>query len=94
MPKAGAAARQLWEALREHGGKGMEFPILAFNTCAPGLDCPGRSIPAREVLLHGYRVLMERASRIKDPARREIYLENVGENRKLIEQWQIYSLEE
>ena len=93
MAEADTLARQLWGALREHGGKGMEFPILAFNTCAQVLIAQEDYPAAKEVLLHGYRVLMERASRIKDPARREIYLESVTENRKLNEQWQFYSQE-
>lgn len=87
---AQACALQLWEDLRARGGVGMEFPILAFTTCAQTFTALKDLHLAQEALALGYRQLMQRADRITDPAWRAAYLENVPENRVLVENWRIY----
>jgi len=94
ITQAATITRQVWAALGEQEGKGMEFPILAYHTCAQVFISGQEYTAAKEVLTTGRRVLVESASRIKDPAWRAIYLEQVAENRALIENWQKYSQEE
>jgi len=94
ITQAAAIARQVWAALGEQEGKGMEFPILAYHTCAQVFIDAQELAAAKEVLTAGHRVLVEGVSRIKDPAWRAIYLEQVAENRALLESWQKYSQEE
>lgn len=87
------AARQyvdeLWEYLVLEKAAGLEFPQLAFLTCARGLAQSGNDARARNVITLAYRDLNQRADRISEADWYTSFLENVPENRKVVEAHQL-----
>jgi tetratricopeptide (TPR) repeat protein len=87
-------ANEVWDYIREHGSQGLGSPSLAY-LCVTAVfeategDNPTRA--AREVIDAGYRSLMQKADQISDVEWRRSFLENVTENRTLIEKWQSQS---
>jgi hypothetical protein len=65
----------------------MEFPILAYQTCADLFAAVGDVERSRVAIEKGYRELLDRAERIGDPAWRFSFLENVPEHRTITERW-------
>jgi len=76
----------VWDYLQT-SSQGMEFPILAYQTCADVFDKSGASEKAAMALQAGFRTLMERADKISDPTWRKSFLENVPEHRAIVEKW-------
>jgi tetratricopeptide (TPR) repeat protein len=74
----------LWRHLLEEGAQGMEFPILAYETCANVFEASGDSEHACLAVDKGYGELMERAGKIGDEEWRKAFLENVPEHRRLV----------
>lgn len=98
LEEAQRLAIEIWDFLREHGGGGMECTARVYLTCAEvfealtelaspagSADDPNR--PVRLVVEAGYRELMERANQITNAEWHKSYLENVEENRMLVEMW-------
>jgi tetratricopeptide (TPR) repeat protein len=85
MEEAAEFAEELWGYLCTEKGYGMEFPHLAYLTCAGVFTSLGDQERARQAIIQGCQDLSERAARISDPEWRRSYLENVPENRKLFE---------
>lgn len=81
-------AQYVWDYTEHRGEKGMEFPILAYITCADIFESHGDGEKALTAIQVGYRVLMERADKISDPDWRKSFLENVPEHLALIEMWE------
>jgi class 3 adenylate cyclase/tetratricopeptide (TPR) repeat protein len=69
--------------LEENGSQGMEFPTLAYLTCARVFEQTGDEERRRESIEKGYQQLMERAEKISDPEWRKIFLKEVSENHDL-----------
>jgi class 3 adenylate cyclase/tetratricopeptide (TPR) repeat protein len=86
-------AEGIFTYLSTHGGKGMESPIWAYQTCADIFDALGEPEQARAAVEAGYRDLMERAGKIDDPEWRKSFLENVAEHRAIVELWERLSAE-
>jgi class 3 adenylate cyclase/tetratricopeptide (TPR) repeat protein len=78
-------ANQVWETLRTSGAAGMEFPILAYLTCAQIFLATGDRKTARQIVAAGRAELKERAEKISDPQWRTVYISNVPEHRQLFE---------
>jgi tetratricopeptide (TPR) repeat protein len=78
---------ELCDYLEHHGAKGMEFPMCAYQTCARVFEDVGDEAKSRAAIEGGYRELMSRAEIISDTEWRKSFLENVPENRALIEMW-------
>jgi predicted ATPase/class 3 adenylate cyclase len=87
IEEAGQQAETLWGHLSDHGPGGMEFPILAYETCADLFAAVGDVERSRAAIEAGYRELMDRAERIGDPAWRISFLENVPEHQSVTERW-------
>ena len=86
-------ARQLvsdgWLYIREYGTVGIEIPSRVYRCVADVatvIEIPGIS-SVREVIEAGYSNLMERAEKISNVEWRKSFLENVAENRAIIERW-------
>jgi class 3 adenylate cyclase/tetratricopeptide (TPR) repeat protein len=86
-------ARQLagdgWSYIREHGYVGMEIPSRVYRGVADVvtlIEVPGIS-SVREVIDAGYLDLMEQAGKISNVEWRRSFLENVAENRTIVERW-------
>jgi len=80
-------ALEVWDYLDQHGAQGMEFPILAYLTCAQIFNALGIHEKSRAALKAGYRELMQRAERISDLEWSKSYLTQVPEHRALTELW-------
>lgn len=84
------AARQLvtevCSYLREHGTEGLSSPSWIYVCVADVLEAVETpNISPREVVETGYRELMQRAEKISDPDWHRSFLENVAENKALVE---------
>ena len=89
--RAGEALEHIhpvWDYLREQAAAGMEFAVWAHLTCVRVFRAAGHPEESRRALAAGYQQLMERASRISDPAWRRSFLENVPENREIVAMWE------
>ncbi len=82
LPAISAGVEALWTCLAE-GMEGMEFPLLAYETCVKGLEMTGKPEQAAAAARAGYAVLMDRANKISDPEWRQTFLEDIAEHRAL-----------
>jgi class 3 adenylate cyclase/tetratricopeptide (TPR) repeat protein len=80
LEQATKYTQQICAYLEQNSSQGMEFPILAYLTCARVFEQIGDEERRRESIEKGYQQLMERAAKISDPRWRKIYLEEVQEN--------------
>ncbi|MBI5301011.1 MAG: AAA family ATPase [Chloroflexi bacterium] len=81
-------AAEVWAYLRERGSDRVDNPSRAYlcvADVASVIEIPGLS--PREVIEAGYRDLMQRAEKISDAEWRQSFLENVNENRAIMERW-------
>ena len=82
-----ALARQfsseIYEYLEQNGSEAMEFPILAYLTCARVFEGSGDQERRQKVIEEGYKQLMARADKISDPEWREVFLEKLIENQEI-----------
>lgn len=85
---------EVWAYLREHGTAGVFYPARVYGCIADvasGIPIPG--ISPCEAIEMGYRDLMARAEKISDAEWRRSFLENVRENREIVERWNKISKE-
>lgn len=81
--------KEVWNYLCEHGTEGLGSPSWLYVCVADVLDVVEISnISMREVVETGYRELMQRAEKVSNPEWRQSFLENVAENRIIIERWE------
>jgi predicted ATPase/class 3 adenylate cyclase len=86
-------ASEVWAFLRESGPGGLEFPLLAYESCALAFVNEEDDQAYRAAVAAGYDELMERAQRISDNEWRGSFLRDVPEHKILIERWQKLSSE-
>ncbi len=75
--------REVSAYIEEHGAKGLEFPILAYTSCAQVFQASGELAAARMAIKAGYTELMDRAGKIDDPIWHQSLLDNVPEHRQI-----------
>lgn len=81
-----AYADQLWQYLNQHG---MSSLVLeAHLACADVFQAAGNQEDAIGVIESSYRELIDRAYRISNPEWRKAFLENVPENKQMLQYWQ------
>jgi tetratricopeptide (TPR) repeat protein len=85
LEQAGKHSLEICSYLDENGSQGMEFPILAYLTCARIFEQTGDDERRRQSIEKGYQQLMERAEKISDPEWKKTYLEQVSEHRTIRE---------
>ena len=83
VEQAQAHAEDVWRRLLDDGAEGLEFPILAYETCADVFEATGDLDRAWLAVETGYGELMERAGRIGDGEWRAAFLTNVPEHQRL-----------
>jgi hypothetical protein len=66
----------------------LSNPGTIYRTCAEVFDALGDAENVQAVLERGYQALMEVADTINVPKWRESFLENVPDNRALMEMWE------
>ena len=86
--QARTSVQTAWDYLKNHGWAAMENPATAYRTCAEVFEALGEEASAREVLENGHQALIEKADLIDKPEWRQSFLENVPENRALMEMWE------
>ena len=74
---------ELWAFLRKEGAGGLEFPILAYQTCGRVFERCGEQEKAEIAWKEGYEELMTRAEKISDDLWRRSFLENIPEHREM-----------
>jgi hypothetical protein len=65
----------------------MEFPVLAYETCANVYLASGQILLAQLVIKAGYDELMVRANKISLPEWRRSFLEQVPEHQRIQARW-------
>ena len=90
LESARLQASQLWDYLQE-GRIGMEFPLLGFETCADIFAATGEIGLAKKAIEAGYKLLIERASKISLPEWRKSFMEQVPEHQRIQKHWSAYS---
>jgi class 3 adenylate cyclase/tetratricopeptide (TPR) repeat protein len=88
LQEARRQVNELWTYLHEHGPKGMERPVWAYQTCAEVFEALGEREEARRAVDAGYRELQDLAEKISDPEWRKSFVDNVPEHRAIIEMWE------
>ena len=76
-------SNEICEYLEKNGSEAMEFPILAYLTCARIYEGTGDQERRQKSIDDGCQQLMERAGKISDPDWRRVYLEEVQENQEI-----------
>jgi tetratricopeptide (TPR) repeat protein len=77
--------QDLWAFLRRHGAGGLEFPTLAYLSCARIFEACDQRDRLSEALEIGYDDLIRRAEKISDLDWRRAYLETVPEHQTFVE---------
>ncbi len=81
-------AAPVWDYLQQQEGGGMEFPLLAYETCASIFSASGQAALAWQAIEAGHRELMTRADRISLPEWRRSFLEHIPEHCRIQARWQ------
>ena len=82
-------AVSIWDYLQTNAGAGMEFPLLAYETCASIFSSAGQASLARHIIKAGYGELMVRAGKISLPEWRRSFMDQVPEHRRIQARWQL-----
>ncbi len=88
VDEAGKHAHQAWDYWREHGWYSGTNPAISAVSCAEAFDAAGERENARALLENAQQALMQVADTLNTPAWRASLLENVPENRALLEMWE------
>jgi class 3 adenylate cyclase/tetratricopeptide (TPR) repeat protein len=80
--------QETWDYMREHGGTAMDKPGNVYRNCAETFDALGEAETFQAVLESGHQTLVEMADTINLPEWRQSFLENVPDNRALMEMWE------
>jgi len=78
----------VWKHVKDLGWAGMESPGTVYRTCAEVFDALGETESAEQVIQSAYQALMEKAEMINVAEWRQSFLENVPDNRAIIEMWE------
>jgi tetratricopeptide (TPR) repeat protein len=85
LEQAKELALVVWGHLQEHGPRGMEFPLRAFQTCADIFQATGDLDLARHAIEEGYRELVRQSDKISNAEWRQSFAENLPEHRAMTE---------
>jgi class 3 adenylate cyclase/tetratricopeptide (TPR) repeat protein len=91
LQKVTAAERlagKVWDYLSKNGPEGMEFPILAYLTCAQIFKAAQQSDRMLAAITAGYNELIKRAEKFSDEQWRTTYLQAVPEHAAMLEMWE------
>lgn len=88
LDQARTYVHEAWDYLKEHGWVMMGNPGMVYRNCAETFDALGEEENARAVLESGHQAFMDVVNKINVPAWRQSFLENVPENRALMEMWE------
>ncbi|MCX7782285.1 MAG: AAA family ATPase [Meiothermus sp.] len=86
LKTAQSYADLLWQYLTQHGINSLV--LEAHLACAEVFKAAGNLEDAKRVIESSYRELIDRAYKISNPEWREAFLENVPENKQVLQYWQ------
>jgi tetratricopeptide (TPR) repeat protein len=86
VDRAEESARVVWGCLTQQGASALEFPVLAYESCAVAFSALGDREAACNAIEAGRRHLLSDADRISVPEWRRSFLESVPEHRRIMEQ--------
>jgi tetratricopeptide (TPR) repeat protein len=81
-------AHEVWNYIKEHWYMRLNNPRWVFRTIADTFDALGETEDLEAVLASAHQALLELAKKIDEPEWRQSFLENVPENRALLEMWE------
>jgi tetratricopeptide (TPR) repeat protein len=84
LPGTRRHVAELWEYLVTGGARTMEFPAMAFITCADAFGRLSDVALADRAVAAGYDDLMSRTEKISDPDWRRSFLKNLEEHNRLV----------
>jgi eukaryotic-like serine/threonine-protein kinase len=79
---------EAWDYLKEHGWIGMANPVMVYRACAETFDALGEAESAQAVIESAHQALLDYAEKINVPAWRQSFIENVPDNRAMMEMWE------
>jgi len=85
VPRAQHLTRSISGYLADNGSQAIEFPALAYLTCAQVYEAIGQYDKLKSVVSTGYSDLITRAEKIEDVNWRQSFLSNIKEHQALIE---------
>ncbi len=85
MEQAVEHINEIWSYLENNGAEALEFPCLAFLTCARIFEKAGDQERRQKSIEDGYKHLMERAEKISDPEWKEVFCEKIHEHNELLD---------
>jgi tetratricopeptide (TPR) repeat protein len=88
LDEARKYVHQAWDYLKPHGWLGMNNPGTVYRFCAETFDALGEADNAWAVIESGHQALLEVAEKINVPAWRQSFLENVPDQRAIMEMWE------
>jgi hypothetical protein len=88
VDKARQYAGEAWDHLKTRGFTMLENPAWVYRACSEVFEALGEAETARSVLESGHQALLEKAVTINLPEWRQSFLENVPDNRALMEMWE------
>jgi tetratricopeptide (TPR) repeat protein len=77
-----------WEYLKENGAVSMSGQGRVYKSCAETFDALGQPEDVQAVLERAHQDLMDAADSINVPEFRQSFLENVPDNRAIMEMWE------
>ena len=88
LDEAGKYTHEVWDFLKENGIVGLNRSGMAYRLLAETFDALGEAENARAVIESGHQALIEVLETIGIPEWRQSFLENVPDNRALMEMWE------
>jgi tetratricopeptide (TPR) repeat protein len=85
LERAETYSNEVCGFLGEDSAQGMEFPILAYLTCARVYEKLGDQERRVQSIENGRQQLMERAQNISDPVWQKVYLEQIPEHQEILD---------
>ena len=88
LDEARQYAHEVWDYIKEHGYMRLTNPGGVFRMIADTFDALGEKEDLEALLASAHQALLELAEKIDVPEWRKSFLENVPENRALMEMWE------
>jgi tetratricopeptide (TPR) repeat protein len=88
LDEARQYAHEVWDYIKENGYMRLNSPGGVFRILADTFDALGETEELQAVLASAHQALLELAEKIDMPEWRKSFLENIPENRALMEMWE------
>jgi class 3 adenylate cyclase/tetratricopeptide (TPR) repeat protein len=93
LDEARTYVHEAWDFLKEHGWFGLGNSGKAYRMCMDTFDALAETEKVTEVLEIAHQILVKYANKINEPEWRKSFLENMPDNRALMEMWERMKLD-